>query len=71
MIQIGLTGWGDHTSLYPDREAAANKLKTYNEWFETVELDSMFYAVQPLKNMQKWTDDTSSSFRFLVKAYQG
>ncbi|MBJ6361612.1 DUF72 domain-containing protein [Paenibacillus sp. GCM10012307] len=71
MIQIGLTGWGDHTSLYPDREAAANKLKTYNEWFETVEVDSMFYAVQPQKNMQKWTDDTSASFRFLVKAYQG
>ncbi|WP_270166510.1 DUF72 domain-containing protein [Paenibacillus sp. SYP-B4298] len=71
MIRIGLTGWGDHVSLYPDREAAANKLKTYSEWFETVEVDSMFYAVQPQKNMQKWTEETPDSFRFLVKAYQG
>ncbi|RXZ83406.1 DUF72 domain-containing protein [Paenibacillaceae bacterium] len=71
MIVIGLTGWGDHDSLYPDREAAKQKLKSYAAWFETVEVDSSFYAVQSLQNMGNWTNNTPESFRFIVKAYQG
>ncbi|XEC95286.1 DUF72 domain-containing protein [Paenibacillus tarimensis] len=71
MITIGLAGWGDHDSLYPDKQSVRNKLKTYSEWFETVEIDSSFYAVQPLRNMEKWAADTPEAFRFIVKAYQG
>lgn len=71
MITIGLTGWGDHDTLYPDAEAAKRKLPTYAEWFRTVEVDSSFYAVQSQRNMDKWTQETPADFRFLVKAYQG
>jgi uncharacterized protein YecE (DUF72 family) len=71
MILIGLTGWGDHDTLYPDPAARKNKLKTYSEWFRAVEVDSSFYAVQPKRNMEKWTADTPDDLRFLVKAYQG
>ncbi|WP_239773154.1 MULTISPECIES: hypothetical protein, partial [Staphylococcaceae] len=28
MINIGLTGWGDHYSLYEDLERQTDKLKT-------------------------------------------
>ena len=29
MINIGLTGWGDHDSLYEDLERQSDKLQTY------------------------------------------
>ncbi|AJY74589.1 DUF72 domain-containing protein [Paenibacillus beijingensis] len=71
MITIGLAGWGDHDDLYPTREAAKNKLSVYGQLFGTVEVDSSFYAIQPERNMVKWTGDTPPSFRFVVKAFQG
>ncbi|MFS0725765.1 DUF72 domain-containing protein [Paenibacillus sp. 1P07SE] len=71
MIIIGLTGWGDHDTLYPGAAAAKPKLQIYSEWFLTVEVDSSFYAVQSQRNMDKWTRETPPDFRFIVKAYQG
>ncbi len=71
MIAIGLAGWGDHDSLYPNAATARNKLATYSGWFETVEVDSTFYAVQPERTVAKWVADTPDGFGFLVKAYQG
>ena len=29
MIEIGLTGWGDHDTLYEDLDRKSDKLKTY------------------------------------------
>ncbi len=71
MIEIGVTGWGDHDSLYPPDIKSTDKLKTYSSFFPTVEVDSSFYAVQPIKNYQKWVRDTPERFSFVVKAYQG
>ncbi|AZB44299.1 DUF72 domain-containing protein [Bacillus sp. FJAT-42376] len=71
MIQIGLTGWGDHDSLYPDSVRTGDKLKEYSAYFPVVELDASFYAVQPERNMKKWADETPGNFQFIVKAYQG
>ncbi|PLR79332.1 DUF72 domain-containing protein [Bacillus sp. V3-13] len=71
MIIIGLTGWGDHDSLYSSRTASRDKLKEYAGFFPTVEVDSSFYAVQPIRNAEKWVQETPDSFRFIVKAYQG
>lgn len=70
MIYIGLTGWGDHDSLY-EGTRAADKLSTYAGYFPIVELDSSFYAVQPKRSMEKWAHETPDSFSFIVKAYQG
>ncbi|WP_059105882.1 DUF72 domain-containing protein [Shouchella shacheensis] len=70
MISIGLTGWGDHDSLY-ESAGSSEKLQTYAGHFPIVELDSSFYAVQPLSNMRKWVRETPASFQFIVKAYQG
>ncbi len=71
MIKIGVTGWGDHDSLYPDGTPARDKLAVYSGHFPVVEVDSSFYAVQPVKNYEKWVEATPKDFSFVVKAYQG
>ncbi|RZT21829.1 DUF72 domain-containing protein [Fictibacillus sp. BK138] len=71
MIKIGVTGWGDHDSLYPDGTPARDKLAVYSGHFPIVEVDSSFYAVQPVKNYEKWVAATPKDFSFVVKAYQG
>ncbi|WP_282172955.1 DUF72 domain-containing protein [Cytobacillus firmus] len=71
MIIIGVTGWGDHDSLYTGNVSPRDKLKEYAGHFPTVEVDSAFYAVQPKRNSSKWVKDTPESFQFIVKAYQG
>ncbi len=42
MIVIGLTGWGDHDSLYAPGTAAKDKLKVYARHFAIVEMDSRY-----------------------------
>ncbi|MCP8968696.1 DUF72 domain-containing protein [Ectobacillus ponti] len=71
MISVGVTGWGDHESLYPDKQSQRQKLPAYSRHFSIVELDSSFYAIQSLKNYQKWREETPADFSFVVKAYQG
>lgn len=68
---IGVTGWGDHDSLYLNSDSRRNKLQEYSGYFPTVEVDSTFYAVQPIRNSEKWVRDTPNSFQFIVKAFQG
>ncbi|MBE1556445.1 uncharacterized protein YecE (DUF72 family) [Filibacter limicola] len=45
MIQIGLTGWGDHPDVYHPSSSAKEKLIDYSAHFPIVELDSTFYAL--------------------------
>ncbi|MFT8323484.1 MAG: DUF72 domain-containing protein [Bacillus sp. (in: firmicutes)] len=71
MINIGLTGWGDHDSLYGTHTSSRNKLLEYASYFPVVELDASFYAIQSIKNAEKWVADTPDTFQFIVKAYQG
>lgn len=70
MILVGLTGWGDHDSLYR-HVSSRNKLAEYAAHFPTVEVDSMFYAIQSPQVIEKWIEMTPASFTFVVKAYQG
>ncbi|MFJ7827512.1 DUF72 domain-containing protein [Psychrobacillus sp. NPDC096623] len=69
MIQIGLTGWGDHPDLYVS--SAKERLQDYSAHFPVVELDAAFYAIQPIKNSLKWIKETPDNFQFVVKCYQG
>ncbi|SES16728.1 DUF72 domain-containing protein [Psychrobacillus sp. OK032] len=68
MIQIGLTGWGDHPDLY--FSSAKDKLKDYSAHFPVVEVDTSFYAIPSIKNSSKWIKETPDNFQFVVKAYQ-
>ncbi|WP_223591922.1 DUF72 domain-containing protein [Neobacillus bataviensis] len=71
MIYIGVTGWGDHDTLYPGQISSRDKLKQYAGHFPIVEVDTAFYAIQPQRNANKWVNETPGSFQFIVKAYQG
>lgn len=71
MIYIGTTGWGDQDLLFPAGTSNREKLAVYASHFPTVEVDASFYAIQPIKNAEKWTADTPDSFQFIIKAYQG
>ncbi|PTE69136.1 DUF72 domain-containing protein [Staphylococcus devriesei] len=70
MINIGLTGWGDHYSLYEDMGRQSDKLQTYASHFPIVELDASYYAIQPERNIQKWIKETPDRFEFIVKIHQ-
>lgn len=70
MIKIGLTGFGDHEELY-GKIKPADRLPAYSAHFPIVEIDSSFYAVQPVRNYEKWVRQTPEAFQFIVKAYQG
>ena len=71
MIYIGVTGWGDHEYLYGTSISSRNKLQAYSEHFPIVEVDTAFYAIQPIRNSLRWIKDTPEDFKFIVKAYQG
>lgn len=71
MIEIGLTGWGDHPDVYGPSSTAKDKLMDYSSHFPVVELDATFYAIQPERNIRKWIRETPTHFQFIVKAYQG
>lgn len=71
MIKIGLTGWGDHPTLYSTATLSREKLFDYSGHFPIVEVDSSFYSIPSVQNVEKWCSDTPSNFKFVVKAYQG
>ena len=70
MINIGLTGWGDHDTLYEDLQRKSDKLITYASHFPIVELDASYYAIQPERNIRKWIRETPEIFQFIVKIHQ-
>ena len=70
MINIGLTGWGDHDTLYEDLQRKTDKLITYASHFPIVELDATYYAIQPERNIRKWIKETPERFEFIVKIHQ-
>jgi uncharacterized protein YecE (DUF72 family) len=45
MIQIGVTGWGDHDILYKERTSSKRKLSIYSTYFPIVELDASYYSL--------------------------
>lgn len=71
MIYVGLTSWGDHPSLYSESTSVKDKLFDYSGHFPIVEVDSAFYAIPSVANVEKWCSETPKSFRFVLKAYQG
>lgn len=71
LIYIGVTGWRDHPELYSAETKNHQRLLEYSSHFPIVELDASYYAIQPIRNMEKWVKDTPEIFRFVVKAYQG
>ena len=72
-IRVGAQGWNYAAwvgALYPERTRPAEFLAKYAQAFDTVEVDSTFYAVPALKTVRGWRDRTPDGFTFALKLPQ-
>lgn len=69
-LRIGTQGW-NYTDwvdvFYPVGVRPADFLETYARAFDTVEVDSTFYAIPPASTVRGWVDRTPEGFTFALK----
>ncbi len=74
-IRVGTCSWTDKTLLEsktfypPGLKTAEDRLKFYAQHFNTVEVDSTFYALPARRNAELWAERTPSDFIFHIKAF--
>ncbi|HEV2641621.1 MAG TPA: DUF72 domain-containing protein [Candidatus Elarobacter sp.] len=69
-LRIGTQGWNYQAWLggfYPDGTRAGDFLSVYARAFDTVEVDSTFYAVPAVSTLRGWYDRTPPGFVFALK----
>jgi uncharacterized protein YecE (DUF72 family) len=69
-IHIGTQGWnydGWVGSFYPPKTTPKETLSLYAKIFDTVEIDSTFYAIPPEPSVLNWFKRTPNHFTFSVK----
>jgi uncharacterized protein YecE (DUF72 family) len=69
-FRLGTQGWnypGWVGPLYPADTRAADFLRVYGRAFDTVEVDSTFYAVPPSRTVRGWAARTPPGFLFALK----
>jgi uncharacterized protein YecE (DUF72 family) len=72
-LRLGAQGWNYAAwvgPFYPDGTRAPDYLKTYARAFNTVEVDSTFYAIPAASTVRGWAARTPDSFTFAVKLPQ-
>jgi uncharacterized protein YecE (DUF72 family) len=72
-IRIGAQGWNYDAWLggfYPSGTRPVDFLATYARAFDTVEVDSTFYAVPAEKTVEGWARRTPDNFLFTLKLPQ-
>jgi uncharacterized protein YecE (DUF72 family) len=75
MIRIGTCSWTEKTLLqsgefYPkDVKTAEGRLRYYADHFDTVEVDSTYYAIPDRKTAYLWDERTPDNFIFHIKVY--
>ena len=72
--RIGTASWTDPTLLqagfYPAAARTAEaRLRYYAEHFDTVEVDSSYYALPSERNAALWAERTPATFHFNIKAF--
>src|SRR5574337_1545991 len=73
-FRVGTASWTDPTLLtagfYPrTAKSAESRLRFYAEHFDTVEVDSTYYALPNERNAALWAERTPDDFVFHVKAF--
>jgi uncharacterized protein YecE (DUF72 family) len=77
--KIGCQGWnytdwitkaGDETVFYPRGTKPNEMLALYAEIYDTVEVDSTFYAIPPAATIENWYKKTPENFTFSLKMPQ-
>jgi uncharacterized protein YecE (DUF72 family) len=69
-IRLGAQGWNYPAwvgPFYPRGTRPRDFLETYARVFDTVEVDSTFYAVPPVATVRGWRDRTPDGFTFALK----
>jgi uncharacterized protein YecE (DUF72 family) len=69
-IHVGTQGWNYDDwlgSFFPDGTRAANFLSMYARAFNSVEVDSTFYAVPLATTLRSWVNRTPDDFIFALK----
>lgn len=72
-LHLGTQGWNYPAWLggfYPERTRAADFLALYARAFDTVEVDSTFYAIPPSATVRGWAARTPEHFIFALKVPQ-
>jgi len=72
-IRLGTQGWNYDAwvgPFYPEGTKAVDFLSVYARAFDTVEVDSTFYAVPPARTIRGWADRTPAGFLFALKLPQ-
>lgn len=78
-ILIGCQGWnyddwttraGGESVFYPRGTKSGEMLVLYSEIFETIEVDSTFYAIPPASVIENWYKKTPANFTFSLKMPQ-
>jgi len=75
MIRAGTCSWTEKTLLksgefYPtESKSAEDRLRYYATFFDTVEIDSSYYAIPDMRNASLWAERTPRDFVFHVKAF--
>lgn len=67
---VGTQGWNYDAwagSFYPTGTPSLDRLELYSRVFDTVEIDSTFYAMPPAERFRSWYDRTPDGFVFTVK----
>src|SRR5690349_18785324 len=69
-FHIGTQGWNYPAwvgPFYPRAARAADFLGLYARLFDTVEVDSTFYAVPSVASVKSWAQRAPATFRFALK----
>jgi uncharacterized protein YecE (DUF72 family) len=74
-FRVGTASWTDPTLIAsetfypPSAKTAEDRLRFYAEQFDTVEVDSTYYALPSERNSHLWVERTPESFLFHIKAF--
>jgi uncharacterized protein YecE (DUF72 family) len=74
-IRVGISSWADPAliesgAFYPRKSMTAEaRLKFYARFFDTVEVNSSYYAIPDVRHTARWVERTPPGFLFHVKAY--
>jgi uncharacterized protein YecE (DUF72 family) len=72
-VRIGTQGWNYDAwvgPFYPSGTRAVDFLSLYSRAFDSVEVDSTFYAVPPARTVEGWRSRTPEGFTFALKLPQ-
>jgi uncharacterized protein YecE (DUF72 family) len=64
-VRYGTCSWSEKSwvgPFYPPGTKAADYLRHYATQFDTVEIDSSYYACPPLERVQRWAEETPAGF---------